>query len=137
MHDRKSRSGRKFKRAIQASENVYFAEKDRRLIEQLRARLHKLESSIHRGKGSGRTARKNGTVSKTYLVPVDFSKRCEIALQHARRISREIGGKLVLLHVLNENMFLQRRILPKSLTENQARDGLKRLAARARLERGE
>jgi nucleotide-binding universal stress UspA family protein len=69
-------------------------------------------------------------------VAVDFSRRSEIALQHARNISRENKAKLVLLHVLNENMFHSRRILPKSHTEKQARDGLKRLAARSRLEPG-
>jgi nucleotide-binding universal stress UspA family protein len=63
-------------------------------------------------------------------VPVDFFKRSEIALQHARRISRENNGNLVLLHVLNENMFHSRRMVPSSHSEKQARDGLKRLAAR-------
>jgi universal stress protein A len=136
MQHRKNRSGRKLKRAIQARENVYFAEKDRRLIEQLRARLHKLESSVPKSKGSDRTARKNA-LPKTYLVAVDFSKSSEIAFQHALRMSRENNGKLVLLHVLNENMFHPRRILPKSHTEKQARDGLKRIAAKSGLEPGE
>jgi universal stress protein A len=136
MQQRKNRSGRKLKRAIRARENVYFAEKDRRLIERLRARLHKLESSVPKSKGS-RTARKNATLSKTYLVAVDFSKGSDIAFQHALRISRENNGKLVLLHVLNENMFHPRRIWPKSHTEKQARDGLKRMVAKSGLEPGE
>jgi universal stress protein A len=137
MQQRKNRSGRKLKRAIRARENVYFAEKDRRLIERLRARLHKLESSVPETKGSSRAARKNATLPKTYLVAVDFSKGSELAFQHALRMSRENGGKLVLLHVLNENMFHPRRILPRSHTEKQARDGLKRMAANSRLEPGE
>jgi universal stress protein A len=129
--------GRETHLARRARENVYFAERDRRLIERLRARLRKFEASDGKNKGNGRTARKNGKISEIYLVPVDFSKHCEAALQHARRISRENDGKLVLLHVLNENMFHSRRILPKSHTEKQARDGLKRFASRvARLEAG-
>ena len=137
MPYRKDRLGEKLTLARRARENVYFAERDRRVIERLRACLRKIEASDGKNKGNGRTVRKNGKISKIYLVPVDFSKRCEAALQHARRISRENDGKLVLLHVLNENMFHSRRILPKSHTEKQARDGLKRFASRvARLEAG-
>ena len=136
MRNGKDRFGEKMRLVTRARENIYFAEKDRQLIKRLRARLRKLESAGPKSKGSGRRARKNGTVSKTYVVPVDFSKRSEIALQHGRRISRENNGNLVLLHVLNENMFHSRRIVPRSHTEKQARDGLKRVAARARLELG-
>jgi hypothetical protein len=64
---------------------------------------------------------------QTYLVPLDFFKGAEIALQHARRINRENTGKLVLLHVINENMFHSRKIMPRSHTEKQARDGLKQM----------
>jgi nucleotide-binding universal stress UspA family protein len=136
MPYRKDRFGEKLRLVRRARENVHFAEKDRRPIERPRARLRKLEGSAPKSKGSGRAARKSGTVSKTYLVPIDFSERCEIALQHAHRMSRENGGKLVLLHVINENMFHSRRIVPKRHTEKLARDELKRLAARARLEPG-
>ena len=39
--------------------------------------------------------------SKTYLVPVDFSKGSEIALKHAIKMSRENNGKLLLVHVIS------------------------------------
>jgi nucleotide-binding universal stress UspA family protein len=39
--------------------------------------------------------------SKTYLVPVDFSKGSEAALDSAIRIAKEHGGKLLLLHVIS------------------------------------
>ena len=124
-------------RARRARENAYFVEKDRRLIQRLRARLRNLEGSAPKSKGSGRTARKDGAVSKTYLVPVDFSKSSEVALQHARGISRENNAKLVLLHVLNKNLFHPRKIMPKSHTEKQTRGELKRLADRMRLQPSE
>ena len=38
--------------------------------------------------------------SKTYLVPVDFSKGSEIALDQAIRLAKENRGKLFLLHVI-------------------------------------
>lgn len=38
--------------------------------------------------------------SKTYLVPVDFSKTSERALDHAIKLARENNGKLLLLHVI-------------------------------------
>ncbi len=133
MPYRKDRWGEKLRLAMRARENVYFAERDRRLIERLRTRLQKLEGSMGKNKGSAATAPKGRKISKIYLGPVDFSKRCEAALQHASRISRDNGGKLVLLHVLNENMFDSRRV-PKSRTEKQTRDELKRFAERMRLE---
>jgi universal stress protein A len=39
--------------------------------------------------------------SKTYLVPVDFSKGSEVALRHAIRLAREKRSKLILVHVLS------------------------------------
>ncbi len=39
--------------------------------------------------------------SKTYLVPVDFSKGSEAALDSAIRIAKEHRGKLLLLHVIS------------------------------------
>ena len=139
MQNGKDRFGEKLRLVRRARENIYFAEKDRKLIERLRGGLQKAGRSEEKNPKSkeklrDRATRKNVAVPKTYLVPVDFSKRSEIALQHARRISRENDGKLVLLHVLNENMFHPRRILPKSHTEKRARDGLKRIAGKARLE---
>ena len=39
--------------------------------------------------------------SKTHLVPVDFSKGSDAALDSAIRIAKEHGGKLLLLHVIS------------------------------------
>lgn len=38
--------------------------------------------------------------SNVYLVPVDFSKTSEIALNQAIKLARENKGRLVLLHVI-------------------------------------
>ena len=38
---------------------------------------------------------------KTYLVPVDFSKSAEIALDHAIRLARQNKAPLILLHVID------------------------------------
>lgn len=87
-----------------------------------------------------RATRKNMATPKRYLVPVDFSKGSEVALKHAVGIARESGGQLLLLHVLNENIFHSGTILPKGygeILEKQARDGLDKMVTRARLEPGE
>ena len=39
--------------------------------------------------------------SKTYLVPVDFSKGSELALDQAIKMARESKGKLLLLHIIS------------------------------------
>lgn len=39
---------------------------------------------------------------KRYLVPLDFSRSSEIALNHAVRLARESGGELLLVHVLDD-----------------------------------
>ena len=39
--------------------------------------------------------------SKIYLVPVDFSKRSEIALKHAITLARANKAKLLLVHVIS------------------------------------
>jgi len=39
---------------------------------------------------------------KTYLVPIDFSPTSEIALNHAIGLARENKGKLILLHVIDD-----------------------------------
>jgi len=37
---------------------------------------------------------------KNYLVPVDFSKTSDIAIDHAVNLARENKGKLILVHVI-------------------------------------
>jgi nucleotide-binding universal stress UspA family protein len=39
--------------------------------------------------------------SKTYVVPVDFSKGSEVALKHAVKLARENKSKLAFVHVLS------------------------------------
>lgn len=63
--------------------------------------------------------------SKTYLVPVDFSKGSEIALKHAIKLARDNKARLVLAHVLStsalypseETFFSYDEILRKSAQE--------------------
>ncbi len=37
---------------------------------------------------------------KSYLVPVDFSKPADIALDHAIKLARENKAGLILLHII-------------------------------------
>jgi universal stress protein A len=140
MQDQKNRFGEKLSLVRQGRENIYFAEKNRRLIEQLRARLQKERRPSSKSKESNRRAPNKKIAPRIYLVPVDFSKGSEVALKHAVGIAREGGGQLLLLHVLNENIFHSGTILPKryfAILEKQARDGLKKMARLARLQPGE
>lgn len=41
--------------------------------------------------------------SKTYLVPIDFSKTAQKALAHAVRLARDHQAKLLLVHVITES----------------------------------
>ena len=74
--------------------------------------------------------------SKTYLVPVDFSKGSELALKHAVKLAREKRSKLILVHVLStmtlyppeETLFPYHDIIRKD-AENQ----FKKLVRRAGL----
>jgi nucleotide-binding universal stress UspA family protein len=145
MQNGKDRFGDKLRLVRRARENIYFAERDRQLIERLRSRLRKVERAEGKNPKSkqrpnDRPARKNVAAPKTYLVPIDFSKGSEIALQHAIRIACENNGKLLLFHVLNENLFHSGTILPKDyveILEKQARDRLHKMARTARLQPGE
>jgi nucleotide-binding universal stress UspA family protein len=74
--------------------------------------------------------------SKTYLVPVDFSKGSEIALKHAVKLARDNRSKLVLVHVLStmtlyppeETFFTYQDIVRKD-----AEDQFKKLVRRSGL----
>jgi nucleotide-binding universal stress UspA family protein len=77
--------------------------------------------------------------SKTYLVPVDFSKGSEAALDAAIRITKEHGGKLLLLHAISTAFALS---VEDGFTEivdtleKNARDGMQKLIRRKRLKPG-
>ena len=74
--------------------------------------------------------------SRTYLVPVDFSKSSEIALNQAIKMARENRGKLLLVHVISatfayplEGGFSD---IFEALEKN-ARESMKKLFQRKRL----
>jgi len=78
--------------------------------------------------------------SKTFLVPVDFSKGSEIALKHAIRMARESGGRLLLIHVISVTFAFPLEVGFTDLVESvekEAREGFNRLARRMRLKSGE
>jgi nucleotide-binding universal stress UspA family protein len=74
--------------------------------------------------------------SKTYLVPVDFSKGSEAALDSAIRIVKEHGGKLLLLHVISTVFAFPLEAGFEDIyetLEKNAREGMQRLIRRKRL----
>jgi nucleotide-binding universal stress UspA family protein len=75
-------------------------------------------------------------ISKTYLVPVDFSKGAERALTYAAALARENSGKLLLVHVIpmavsdsDGGVFFDYY----ALLEKDAKERFKKLAARHKL----
>jgi len=78
--------------------------------------------------------------SKTYLVPIDFSKGSEIALKRAIGMARESGGRLLLIHVISMTFAFPLEVGFTDLVESvekEAREGFGRLARRMRLKSGE
>jgi nucleotide-binding universal stress UspA family protein len=78
--------------------------------------------------------------SKTYLVPVDFSKGSKIALKHAMRLARKRNGKLLLVHIvpLVVRMETVSSYLRSEMEDIAKHSGLKRTEYRLLiLERGE
>ena len=75
-------------------------------------------------------------MAKTYLVPIDFSRGSEIALNHALELARDHKGKIILLHVIPATI-----VYPTegttfdfyTLVERDAREGVKKLAQRKRM----
>jgi nucleotide-binding universal stress UspA family protein len=78
--------------------------------------------------------------AKTYLVPVDFSKGSEAALDAAVRLAKEHRGKLLLVHVISlafvfpmegggEEIF--------ATLEKNARDSMRKLVKRRRFKPGQ
>lgn len=83
---------------------------------------------------------------KTYLVPLDFSKTSEGALDQAMTLAREHKGQLVLVHVISDSAL----VLPGQdagaagvlmdyyrIAGREALQGLKELARRKRLKPGQ
>ena len=74
--------------------------------------------------------------SKTYLVPVDFSKGSEAALDQAIKLAKENRGKLLLLHVISTNFAFPLEIGFSDIfeiLEKNARDSMQKLIRRKRL----
>ncbi len=78
-------------------------------------------------------------VSKTYLVPVDFSKGSDIALKRALALARQNKGRLLLVHVVPTTMVFPMEIgftdYLESL-EKEAQKGMEKLVGRMRLRPG-
>jgi nucleotide-binding universal stress UspA family protein len=74
--------------------------------------------------------------SKTYLVPVDFSKGAEAALDAAVKLAKENRAKLILLHVISTAFAfpLEAGFVDIFETlEKNARDSMRKLVRRKRL----
>ena len=74
--------------------------------------------------------------SKTYLVPVDFSKGSEAALDQAIKMARENRGKLLLVHVISTNYAFPMEDGFSNIfeiLEKNARDSMQALIRRKRL----
>lgn len=78
--------------------------------------------------------------SNSYLVPLDFSRGSEVALNHALALARENRAKLILLHVIPAAM-----VYPSEgttfdfygLLERDARESFIKLAKRKQLKPGD
>jgi nucleotide-binding universal stress UspA family protein len=78
--------------------------------------------------------------SKNYLVPVDFSKGSDAALDHAIKLAKENRGKLILAHVISTNVaFPPEGGLAEifEVLEKNARDSMRALIRRKRLKPGQ
>src|SRR5712692_3254559 len=78
--------------------------------------------------------------SKTYLVPVDFSKGSEAALKHAIKLARESKSKLVLVHVLSTQVLYspdESFVSYADILRKNAQENFKKLVKRMRLKPGE
>lgn len=74
--------------------------------------------------------------SKSYLVPLDFSRGSEKALDYALALARERKGKVVALHVVPAELVYPPtggRLDFYSLLEREARENFSKLAKRKKL----
>ncbi len=79
------------------------------------------------------------TPSKTYLVPVDFSKGSEFALNQAIKMARENQGKLFLVHVISTTFAFPLEVGFGDIfeaMEKDARERMRKLVRRKRLKPG-
>lgn len=74
--------------------------------------------------------------STTYLVPIDFSRGSERALDYALKLARERKGKVIALHVIPAEVIytpLAGRFDIYALLERDARESFRKLTKRKRL----
>jgi universal stress protein A len=77
-------------------------------------------------------------VSKTYLVPIDFSKYSEAALGHALQLARTMKGELLLVHVIIEpNVPVPLRHSYEEILEKGTKVEMEKLIRRCSLRTGE
>lgn len=75
--------------------------------------------------------------SKTYLVPIDFSRSSAKALDHALKLAREQKAKLIALHVVPAELIYPpagRKFDFYRLLERDARENFRKLSKRKRLQ---
>ena len=76
--------------------------------------------------------------AKTYLVPIDFSRGSEKALDFALKLAAESRGKVIALHVVPAEMVVYAPMGPGmdfySLMEREARENYRKLLRRKRLQ---
>jgi nucleotide-binding universal stress UspA family protein len=78
--------------------------------------------------------------TKTYLVPIDFSRGSEVAFNHALKMAKENRAELTLLHVVPAAMVYPSegtRFDYYGLLERDAREYFARLAQRSKLKPGD
>ena len=77
------------------------------------------------------------TTANTYVVPIDFSRGSERALDFAMKLARERRGKVIVLHVVPAEMvyaLIGSSLDLYSLMERDARENYRRLLRRKRLQ---
>lgn len=63
-------------------------------------------------------------MSKTIIIPTDFSKVCDNAINHGAEIAESIGARVFIVHVLNADsaQYLKKNELTQSYIEEQLKD---------------
>ena len=77
------------------------------------------------------------TTAKTYVVPIDFSRGSERALDFAMKLARERRGKVIALHVVPAEMvyaLIGPAVDLHSFMKRDARENYRRLLHRKRLQ---
>ena len=77
------------------------------------------------------------TTGNTYVVPIDFSRGSERALDFALKLARERRGKVIALHVIPAEVIyppIARGFDFYALLEREARENYRRLLRRKRLQ---